>query len=150
MVVGDSMTQILLKPIGVVKNHIKAPAREDWSHIVSEIVVNPELTEALESIESFSHIIVVYWMHKLPAREPVLRVHPRGRGDLPLRGTLATRSPMRPNPLGVTVAKLIEHDQNVLTVSGLDAIDGTPVLDIKPHLPNHDAPQEFKVPGWAQ
>ena len=139
-----------LTPIGVVKNSIKEPKREDWQTAVCEIIVNEDLKEALSRIEEFSHIIVLYWMHKVsPSQRPVMRVHPRGRQDLPLVGVLASRSPARPNPIGVITVKLLERRDNVLKVMGLDAVDGTPVLDIKPYIPGYDSPAKAKTPGWV-
>ena len=139
-----------LTPIGVVKNSINEPGADDRQTAVCEIVVNEDLKEALNRIEEFSHIIVLYWMHKVaPSRRLVMRVHPRGRQDLPLVGVLATRSPARPNPIGVSTVKLLERRDNVLKVMGLDAVDGTPVLDIKPYIPGYDSPAKAKTPGWV-
>ena len=139
-----------LTPIGVVKNSINKPGTDDRQTAVCEIVVNEDLKEALNRIEEFSHIIVLYWMHKVaPSRRLVMRVHPRGRQDRPLVGVLATRSPARPNPIGVSTVKLLERRDNVLKVMGLDAVDGTPVLDIKPYIPGYDSPAKAKTPGWV-
>jgi len=139
-----------LTPIGVVKNSINEPGTDDRQTAVCEIVVNEDMKEALSRIEEFSHIIVLYWMHKVsPSRCLVLRVHPRGRQDLPVVGVLATRSPARPNPIGVSTVKLLERRDNVLKVMGLDAVDGTPVLDIKPYIPGYDSPAKAKTPGWV-
>ncbi|MPN59153.1 hypothetical protein SDC9_206873 [bioreactor metagenome] len=77
-------------------------------------------------------------------------MHPRGRKDLPLVGLFATRSPARPNPIGISVVRLIKVDKNLLTVRGLDAIDGTPVLDVKPYLPQNDRIENPVIPEWAQ
>jgi tRNA-Thr(GGU) m(6)t(6)A37 methyltransferase TsaA len=138
-----------LTPIGFVKNSITEPKREDWQTVTSEIIINDDLKEALIRIEEFSHLIVIYWMHKLaPSQRSVMKVHPKGDQKLPLVGVFASRSPARPNPVGITTVKLLEHRDNVLKVIGLDAIDGTPVLDIKPFIPGHDSPNEFKTPGW--
>jgi len=142
----DMMT---LKPIGVVRNKVKQPIRHGWGEIVSEIVVNSDLTEALDSLDEFSHLIVLYWMHQLPAgRQLPHKVHPMGKSELPLVGRFATRSPSRPNPVGQSTVKLLERKANVLKVKGLDAIDGTPVIDIKPYLPGYDSAADAKVPLW--
>ncbi len=138
-----------LTPIGVVKNNITEPKREDWETVTSEIIINEDLKEALSKIDEFSHIIVIYWMHKLPpSQRSVTKVHPKGNQNLPLVGVFASRSPARPNPIGITTVKLIERRYNVLKVTGLDAVDGTPVLDIKPYIPDHDSTSEIKTPGW--
>jgi tRNA-Thr(GGU) m(6)t(6)A37 methyltransferase TsaA len=139
-----------LTPIGVVKSSIEEPKEEDWQTGVCEIIVNENLKEALSRIEEFSHIIVLYWMHQVSSsRRSAMRVHPRGRQDLPLVGVLASRSPVRPNPIGVITVKLLEHRGNVLKVMGLDAVDGTPVLDIKPYIPGYDSPTKAQTPSWV-
>ena len=131
-----TIQHIAIKPIGSVRNDIKQPLREGWDAVVSELILDTSLEEATEGLEQFSHIIVVFWMHKAPLERGVpTRVHPRGRQDLPLVGLFATRAPYRPNPIGISVVKLLERQGNLLKVKGLDAIDGTPVIDIKPYLP---------------
>jgi len=140
-----------IEPIGVIRNDVEERGRRDWQTIVSEIVIKEELLEALDSIEEFSHIIVLYWMHKLDqSQRSVLKVHPRGQHDLPLVGVFASRSPARPNPIGMTVVKLIGRENNILLVMGTDALNGTPVLDIKPYIPNHDAKDSAKTPQWVK
>lgn len=136
-----------LKPIGFVRNEIKQPATLDFKNIVSEIVIDSSLTEALDSLDEFSHIIVLYWMHRSD-RQPPLKIHPRGKAELPLVGLFATRSPNRPNPVGKATVRLLERRDNILRVEGLDAIDGTPVIDIKPYLPHNDSMDNVKVPPW--
>lgn len=144
------MKDIVLKPIGIVRNEVKEPRRGGWAEVVSEIIIDDSLTECLDGVEEFSHVIVVYWMHRVPPQgRPVGKVHPQGRADLPLVGVFATRAPYRPNPLGVTVVRLVERKGNVLQVAGLDAIDGTPVIDIKPYLPPYDSPPHVQVPDWV-
>lgn len=139
-----------LTSIGFVKNNITEPKREDWETITSEIIINENLEEALSRIEEFSHLIIIYWMHKVPSSQrSVMRVHPKRNQNLPLVGVFASRSPARPNPIGITTVKLLEHRDNVLKVIGLDAIDGTPVLDIKPHIPGADSPTTTKTPRWV-
>ena len=77
------------------------------------------------------------------------KVHPRGQQELPLVGRFATRSPTRPNPIGKTTVKLLERRGNILKVTGLDAIDGTPVIDIKPYIPGYDSVLDTRVPPWV-
>ena len=144
------MSQISLEPIGVVRNEIREHKRSGWGEVTSEVVIDEGLVDSLEGLEEFSHIIVVFWMHKSPAGEsPPVKLHPRGRADLPLVGLFATRAPFRPNPIGVSVVKLIGISQNVLTVVGLDAMDGTPVIDIKPFMTPLDNPAEVRMPDWV-
>jgi len=138
-----------LKAIGIVRNEIKQPLRHGWGEIVSDIVLNSNLTEALDGLDEFSHLIVLYWMHQLPAGKQLsLKVHPMGKLELPLVGRFATRSPNRPNPVGQATVRLLERRGNILKVKGLDAIDGTPVIDIKPYIPGYDSATDAKAPPW--
>ena len=140
---------ITLEPIAVVRNEIKEMGRHKWEKVVSLLIFRPDLEEALDGLEKFSHIIVVFWMHLSPVGECfTLKTHPQMRQDLPLVGVLATRSPVRPNPLGVTIVKLLERKGSLLKVVGLDALDGTPVVDIKPYLPG-DSVINIKAPHWV-
>ena len=136
------------RPIGVVRNRVKQPRPGGWEGVRSDILVREDLTGALDGLEGFSHVIVVFHLSRVPAAEQRLRV-PAGT-DVAERGVLATRSQRRPNPIGVTVVPLLHRRQGVLRVSGLDAIDGTPVLDVKPYLPAYDAAPDAKLPAWAQ
>lgn len=138
-----------LKAIGIVSNEIKQPVRHGWSQVVSEIIIDSALTEALEGLEEFSHLIVLYWLHQLPKKQLSLKVHPMGRPELPLVGRFATRSPSRPNPVGQATVRLLGRRGNILKVKGLDAIDGTPVIDIKPYLPGYDSASDAKAPPWT-
>jgi len=143
---------ITIKPIGTVRNAVRKPPKPpyDWDNVVSRIEIEPGLTEALDVLDEFSHIIVLYWMNRLAAEPLPMKVHPRGDPKLPLVGLFATRSPHRPNPIGKTTAKLLKRERNVLTVSGLDAIDGTPVIDIKPYLPRNDFVTNARTPPWVK
>ncbi|MDH5695228.1 MAG: tRNA (N6-threonylcarbamoyladenosine(37)-N6)-methyltransferase TrmO [Dehalococcoidia bacterium] len=145
---ANELPDMTLKAIGIVRNKIKQPLRHGWREIVSDIVIDASLTEALDSLDEFSHIIVLYWLHQLPAKKLSLKVHPMGKPELPLVGRFATRSPSRPNQLGQATVRLLERQGNVLKVKGLDAIDGTPVVDIKPYLPGYDSAIDAKVPPW--
>ncbi len=96
------------------------------------IHVFPEFEDALDGLEDLEHLTVLYWMHRLrPQDRRRLRVHPRGDRSRPKKGVFARRSPMRPNPIGVTTARLSRRDGLDLHVEGLDALDGAPVIDIK-------------------
>lgn len=148
---NEERPQLVLKPIAVVRSEVKEMRRGGWEEVTSEIVFDQGLEESLEGVEDFSHIIVIYWMHHASTWvRPPGKIHPRGRAELPLVGTFATRSPYRPNPLGVCVARLLERRGNVLIVAGLDAMDGTPVLDIKPFMPPLDSPPGVRVPPWVE
>ena len=139
--------EITLKPIGVVRNDVKEPAHQDSGDVISEIIIASSLTEALDDLDKFSHIIVLYWIHR--SRRPApMKVHPRGDPERAERGVFSTRSPSRPNPIGKATVKLLEKKDNILKVQGLDAIDGTPVLDIKPYIPGYDSVDDCKAPSW--
>ena len=145
------MSQITIKPIGIVISEVSEPQRGmgKWNDVISEIVIDEDMNEYLDGLEEFSHILVIFWMHKSPVKgSPPRKVHPRGRADLPLVGLFATRSPRRPNPLGETTVPLLKRQANVLTVEGLDAVDGTPVIDIKPYLPKYDSTTNPRVASW--
>ena len=125
-----------LEPIGVIKSSIKNRRTVAHGYLKAQVIIDPAYEKALDGIESFSHIIIVFWLHKIKKSERlIMQVHPYRNPSLPLKGVFATRSPVRPNPIGLTVVKLLKRKANILTVEGLDAIDGTPVLDIKPYLP---------------
>ena len=138
-----------LKPVGFVRSEIKETGRHDFSG-VSEIVIDSRLTEALDGLDDFSHIIVLFWMHRLTEEEMPLKVHPMRRQELPLVGLFASRTPNRPNRIGKTTVRLLQRRGNVLLVEGLDAIDGTPVIDIKPYIPGSDSVADSRVPEWIE
>jgi len=139
-----------LKAIGVVRNglHMPPTPRSDWEKVISEIVIDSDLTEALDGIEEFSHIIVIFWMHRLTEGETPLKQRPMGNLDRPIKGLFALRTPNRPNPIGKTTTRLLERRGNILKVEGLDALDGSPVIDIKPYMPGYDAAADATVPTW--
>jgi tRNA-Thr(GGU) m(6)t(6)A37 methyltransferase TsaA len=138
---------IKLRAIGTVRSEIKERGRDNTREIVAEIVIDPALTEALDDLEDFSHIIVIFYLHKSRRPSP-MKVRPR-HGTVPTPvGVFASRSPDRPNPMGKTTVELLGREGNILKVRGLDAIDGTPVLDIKPYIPDIDAVDGARVPPW--
>jgi len=139
---------MVLQPIGKVNNEVKEAKGINWEEVISEIELKEELEEALDGIESFSHIIVIFWFHQAPSSFP-LKVHPRGKQELPLIGILVSRWGARPNPIGLSVVKLLERRGRILRVQGLDALDGTPVLDIKPFIPGYDSPPKATTPDWV-
>jgi tRNA-Thr(GGU) m(6)t(6)A37 methyltransferase TsaA len=141
---------VSLRPIAVVRNNVFEPMPEGWEGVRSDLIFRDDLMSALDGIEVYSHIMVVFSCHQVPEEErTALRIHPRGDPRLPEQGVLATRSQRRPNALGVAVVPLLRRRRNILRVLGLDAIDGTPVLDIKPYLPYYDSVPEARVPDWA-
>ena len=143
----SSAEKIVLSPIGYVKTGAVGDEVKDKS-VLSQIVLNGELIEGLEGIAGFSHLFVLFYLNQVTREQRgVLKVHPRGRQDMPLTGVFAARTMLRPNPIGLTLVELLKVDGNVLTVKGLDAYDGTPVLDIKPY-DFWDTAENAKVPDW--
>jgi len=130
-----------VRPVGFVRSGVKsaseAPKQGALSGTEAEIVVYPEYAEALEGLaRRAGRIVVLCWMHEADRNRR--KVHPRGKEDRPERGVFSTRSPHRPNPISLHTMELLEVRGNVLRVRGMDAIDGTPVIDIKPHSPELD------------
>ncbi len=118
---------------------------------VSEIVIREELMDLLDGIDGFSHLVVLYWGHKVPDQGRALtRVHPMGRKEFPRVGIFGTRSPARPNPVLMTTVRLTGRSGNVLRVTGLDAIDNSPVVDIKPYVPERRPRDGVRVPQWME
>ncbi len=147
--VGKQGAATTFEPIAMVKNDVTEKGKRGWTKVTSQLIFRPDLEDALEGLKEFSHIIVVFWFHlSLSGESAPHKTHPQMRPDLPLVGVFATRSPVRPNAVGVSVVKLQEQTKNVLTVTGLDALNGTPVLDIKPYLPR-DSVAGIKVPDWV-
>ncbi len=140
---------ITLGAVGVVRNAIKSTGRQSLEGVVSEIVLGPGWEEALDGVEDFSHLVVIYWMHRVAPEERLLtKVRPRRMPELPPVGVFASRSPARPNPLGLATVKLVERRGGILRVMGLDAVDGSPVLDVKPYIPEIDAVDGARIPAW--
>jgi len=122
-----------------------------WEGVTSQIVVREELAGALDGLEGFSHIIVLFWLHLVPEEDRRLtHIHPLGDPRYPLQGVFATRTQNRPNPIGMAVVPLLGRKGRQIRVRGLDAIDGTPVLDLKPYVPFYDCVVEARVPPWSQ
>ncbi|MFH1153468.1 MAG: tRNA (N6-threonylcarbamoyladenosine(37)-N6)-methyltransferase TrmO [Pseudomonadota bacterium] len=116
---------------------------------VSTLTLLPEYEELLDGIEAFSHIIVFFWPHELDRERLTLKkVHPMGRKDIPLQGIFATRSPARPNPILMSPVRLIQRQGRQLRVQGLDALDQSPILDLKPVIRKDDGIKDLIVPEW--
>jgi len=142
-----SSNEICLTPVGFVHNKAADNKVRDKT-VISQIVFNEDYTEALEGIEEFSHLFVLFWLNKVSEQDrKKLKAHPCGRNTIPLLGLFATCTPHRPNPIGLTRVKLLNVQRNVITVQGLDAFDGTPVLDIKP-FDHWTKTEDFRIPDW--
>ena len=143
----DKNGVITLKPLGKAKNSVTKPTLPGWKDIVSEIVIDKRYTKGLDRIEDYSHVIIVYWMDK--EKECHLKHHPQGREDIQYIGIFACRCPQRPNRIAFSTVKLLSRKANILKVTGLDIVDGTPILDIKPYTLQYDQVTNPKVPAWV-
>lgn len=142
---------IRIQPIGLVRNEFESEIPQGYEDSLSEIIIKDDLIEGLHKIEENSHIVVVFWMHRIKDDDrKIMKMHPKGREDLPLLGVFATRSPRRPNPMGIRAVRLVEKKGNILKVKGLDALNGTPILDIKPYSSKHDLIADAKTPWWVK
>ena len=162
---------MVLRPVGAVKSEIKKPilvAGADGLKMqdeldsalaqihevregVSMIIIDEDLVDILDGIVEYSHLLVLYWAHQVPEQSrSMTRVHPMGREEYPLKGIFSTCSPARPNPVLMSVVRLLRRSGNVLEVSGLDAIDGSPVVDIKPYVKDFYPQEGVSIPEWMQ
>lgn len=141
---------LTLAPIGVVRSPQNEMSKGGWARIDSRIEIDPAFAAGLAGLAEFSHVIVTFWLDRAQfvAAEHLTR-QPRGRADAPRLGVFAQRTKYRPNPLGITTVRLLAVDGPVVSVRGLDAVDGTPVLDLKPCIPMFDRPEDARVPPWV-
>ncbi len=143
------MPEIRLHVIGTVKNGRDDAADRGWGAVVSAIEMLPEFVAGIEGLGSFSHCLVLFYMDRDPDQEaPTLERRPRGRADMPLLGVFAQRARRRPNPVGITAVEIVRVEPGKVVVRGLDALDGTPVLDLKPYVPVFDRREAARVPEW--
>jgi len=139
--------KITLKPIGIAQNQEKKHFG-GWEKVVTNIIINEEYKEALSGLQDYSNLIVVYWMHEVKSCD--IRHVPQGKvGEVPEVGIFACRCPQRPNPIGISTVEILSIKDNILTVKGLDVINDTPIIDIKPYTPQYDAAPDAKVPEWV-
>jgi len=146
------MDKIVLEPVGIVHSPRKDLSDENWGQVISTIELDPKKVteESLMGLTAFSHIEVIFYFHRVPDDSIVLTaVHPRENLKWPRVGIFAQRKKSRPNKLGVTACKLISVEGLTLTIHGLDAVDGTPILDLKPYVKEF-VPQKNDVvqPFW--
>jgi len=142
------IANISYKPIGIIRSPfsdtIGAPIQPSGARgIKGTIELMPEFAEGLRDLEGFSHIILIYHLHLSTSFS--LKVKPFL--DDQLRGVFATRAPKRPNPIGLSVVRLKEIKGNILHIEDIDIVDGTPLLDIKPYVPEFDAGETVRI-GW--
>ena len=142
--------ELIMKPIGVIHSPFtdksQTPIQPTRSQAVGRVEVFPEFAGGMQDLEEFSHIILLYAFHCSSGYS--LRVKPFL--DDQLRGLFATRHPCRPNPIGLSVVKLLARRENILDIEGVDMLDGTPLLDIKPYVPDFDVRNDVKTGWYAQ
>jgi tRNA (adenine37-N6)-methyltransferase len=138
-------------PIGTVKCLVDEMSQGNWAAVDSEIHLSAEYAPGLQGLEGFSHILVLFFLDRAQGfdlKKQLLR-RPRGMEDLQELGVFAQRTKFRPNPIGITAVKLLGIDGNIVKVRGLDALDGTPVLDLKPYMPPFDRMDDVAMPPWV-
>ena len=161
---NEAAPPMQLRPVGIVRSNLKEPSlvaesgdlnwqpkegRREWLTLISELVIDSDLAGILDGIEDFSHLLVLYWAHRvLTEGRSIIKAHPMGRKELPLVGIFATCSPARPNTICAIVVRLLERKGNILKVQGLDALDGSPILDIKPYIPSYYHTDNVKMADW--
>lgn len=137
-------------PVAFVANSRKEVIDDHWNSIISEIRLADDIPDtAFEGIGDFSHLEIIYHFDKVNESDIVLSGRPRGNPAYPVTGIFAQRKKDRPNRIGLTTVELIKHEGRSITVKGLDAVDGTPVLDIKPVFKEFQAKGEIRQPGWV-
>jgi tRNA (Thr-GGU) A37 N-methylase len=147
------MERFTIRPIGHVRGGRVTPDDDGWGAQRARIELDADVVDADATLglESFSHVEVVFLFHRVDERDVCRGArHPRGRADWPLTGILAQRAKDRPNRIGTTVCALVAADRLTIEVAGLDAIDGTPVVDVKPYLRGFAARGEVREPAWAR
>lgn len=142
------MSEVVYKPIGVIHSPFKMPQDVPIQSVAAEgvkghVEVTKEYMEGLKDVDGFSHLILIYHFHL--AQDYSLLVRPFL--DERLHGVFSTRAPSRPNPIGVSVVRLVKMEKNVLDIQDVDIIDGTPLLDIKPFVPDFDQRKAKRI-GW--
>jgi tRNA (adenine37-N6)-methyltransferase len=144
---NDVPDAVNVSPIARVSNSISTSQTTGWERIESTITLSDGLSpEILADLAGFSHLIVVFWLDRLPTDRPrPARIEVEGAE----RSVLATRSQLRPSPIGVSVVTVVSVEGSAVRVRGLDALDGTPVLDVKPYIPYYDSVQAATVPAWV-
>ncbi len=137
-----------MKPEGIVRF---VGVVEDASEQEGRIRVFSDFCGGLKGIDDFSHVIVLYWAHLRDSEEErkTILVFPRRHGLNVEKGVFACRSPSRPNPINMCVVELLDVSGCTLTVKGLDAVKGSPIVDVKPYFPRADSVTEARVPPWA-
>jgi len=136
--------------IGEVKSPVTEAVDMNWGAVISEIVLKPEFAPGLLGLGDFSHAMILTFLHEAKyVPEVHLRRHPQERQDMPLLGIFAQRARNRPNRIGVTACEIVEVTESRVKVRALDAINGTPVIDVKPYVPIYDR-KDATIPEWME
>jgi tRNA-Thr(GGU) m(6)t(6)A37 methyltransferase TsaA len=142
--------KVIYTPIGIIASSFNEPGDpKSLRNAESVLVIDEKYTGALDGLDRYKFILVIYHIDRSPGYRE--RVHPMGDLSIPERGVLATRSPCRTNPIGITVAEILSVQGNKIKVTGLDALNGTPILDIKPYEEHFDSPlgiEREREPGY--
>jgi tRNA-Thr(GGU) m(6)t(6)A37 methyltransferase TsaA len=143
-------TTFTLHAIGTVRSPQNQMSQGGWARIESTIEIAPEYVPGLKRLADFSHVIVTFALDRA-LFDPAQHLHrrPRGQADAPELGVFAQRTKYRPNPIGITTVELLGITGGSVRVRGLDALDGTPVLDLKPYIPMFDRVESPRVPEWV-
>jgi tRNA-Thr(GGU) m(6)t(6)A37 methyltransferase TsaA len=145
-----SGNEIQMTPIGYVTSSRAVPEDDNWDAESSSITLVDEFTEkSVLGLADFSHVLVVYVLDKATWNPERQSRHPRGNPEWPEVGIFAQRAKDRPNKIGATICEVISVEGTTIRVKGLDAIDGTPVIDIKPHMVEYGARGEVRQPEWS-
>ncbi|EWM53671.1 tRNA (N6-threonylcarbamoyladenosine(37)-N6)-methyltransferase TrmO [Ruminococcus flavefaciens] len=143
------MENFIMSPVGTVKNNVHEKKDISWGVDISTIEIKAEFISGLKGLEDFSHCIILFYLDQANYEcEKHLQRRPQNRSDMPLVGIFSQRSKDRPNKIGITAVEIVSVSDDELVVKGLDAVDGTPVLDIKPYYPVYDK-KDASVPEWA-
>ena len=136
--------------IGEVKSPVTEAVDMNWGAVISEIVLKPEFAPGLLGLGDFSHAMILTFLHEAKyVPEVHLRRHPQERQDMPFLGIFAQRARHRPNRIGVTACEIVEVTEDTIKVGALDAINGTPVIDVKPYVPVYDR-KDATIPEWME
>lgn len=142
--------QIILQPLAFVRNNRIGRDDDYWGDVISEIELAEDVPAmAFDGIDTFSHLEIIFYFDQADPGKAVYKQHPRGNPDWPEVGIFAQRKSDRPNRLGLTVAELMGRKERVIRVKNLDAINGTPVLDIKPVIREFLPPGNTRQPAWC-
>lgn len=142
---------ITCTPIGLVKCLVTEMSQGNWARVESEIRLHPRYAPGLQGLDGFSHVVVVFYLDRATGFDPATQLlrRPRGMENMQEVGVFAQRTKYRPNPIGVASVELLSVRDNVVMVRGLDALDGTPVLDLKPYMPVFDRVADARMPDWV-